>query len=40
MLIFFACFVLFNAVPRKNRRKINIAPYGENSYYLTYPDKI
>ena len=24
----------------ENRHKINIAPYGENFYYLTYQDKI
>ena len=24
----------------ENRHKINIAPHGENVYYLTYQDKI
>ena len=39
MLIFLCFFfVLFNAV--KKEHKINIAPYGENLYYLTYWDKI
>ena len=30
-------FVLFNAV---KTHKINITPYGEILYYLTYQDKI
>ena len=27
-------------LPRENRLKINITPYGEKLYYLTYRDKI
>ena len=38
MLNFLCFFVLFNAV--KTDKKIDIAPYGEFFYYLTYQDKI
>ena len=37
MLNFLCSFVLFNEV---ETHKINIAPYGEIFYYLTYQDKI
>ena len=38
MLNFLCFFVLFNAV--EARHKINVAPYGENFYYLIYQDKV
>ena len=38
MLNFLCFFVLLNIV--KTDKKNNIAPYGENFYYLTYQDKI
>ena len=37
MLNFLGIFVLFIAV---KTHKINIKPYGESCYYLTYQDKI
>ena len=38
MLNFLFFFVLFNAV--ETDKKINIAPYGNFFYYLTYQDEI
>ena len=38
MLNFLCSFVLFNAM--KTRHKLNIGPYEEIFYYLTYQDKI
>ena len=34
------CLCFFVYVNAANRHKINIAPYEENVYYLTYQDKI